>query len=372
MLDLNYQPIPVRDTDPDVLSHEDWLKSRTEGIGGSDVPAIFEVSGWTTRRALYYAKKGLEKESPNPFTLNFGHAVEPFVAQAFQQSFDEKYKDWLEEKLGVKIASFLIYKDTWQYKHPLFPFMLADLDYRFKVTTDTGEEIRGVFECKTTSYHIGPEKWNGGKVPYDYELQTRHYMAVMNLPYTLIAVVWGNNEDDYRVRLVKRDYDLEEEIIEEEKAFWEDHVLANVPPELSLEHAEQEKEAMKSFSIAAKIRNGEIPELDADPEVVDEAIQSYLSVAEKIRALKDRIKDLEKEQTLAEVKILEFTAAMANEDGTFNCHLQSGGSDIYVENKKTSRTSVDTKKMKEEAPELWEKFKKVSESISLNVRKVSL
>ena len=65
MLDLNYKPLEVVDTQG--MPNDKWLDYRTTGIGGSDVAAIYEVSGWTTKRALYYSKMKLSKSEPgNP------------------------------------------------------------------------------------------------------------------------------------------------------------------------------------------------------------------------------------------------------------------------------------------------------------------
>ena len=271
----NYSPVQVVDTEG--MANDVWLKYRTTGIGGSDVAAIYEVSGWTTKRALYYAKVGLEKgDASNPYTLDFGHAVEPFVAAWFQKCWEEKYKDWLEKKMGIKIDTIMIYKDTMMYQHPKYPFMQANLDYRIRVYDVNGNTYEGIFECKTTSYHIGEEKWANEQVPPDYEYQCRHYMSIMNLDFCIIAALWGNNVNDYVVRYISRDHDIEEEIIEMEEDFWYNNVLAKNPPPLSVIHAEQEMEAFKSYSIADRIKRGEMTELEPSDDAVLNAAKRYL------------------------------------------------------------------------------------------------
>ena len=359
MLNLNYNPIHVEDTDG--MSNDTWLKLRTTGIGGSDVAALYDVSPWTTKRALYYAKLGLEKaEMPNPYTLAFGHAMEPFVMSWFNQSFEEKYKEWLEEELNVQIADFYIYKDTMMYRHPLYPYMQANLDYRWCLTTTEGKEIQGVFECKTTSYHIGDKKWEDDKVPYEYELQCRHYMSIMNLDYTLIACAWGNNVNDYRVRLIRRDLDIEEEMIEIEDDFWNRNVKLKNPPALSAEHASQELAAYESYDIGKKLKRKELPEITHNIEEVVEAAKKYTAIKEKIGAYEEQIKLLKNQLDLQKVKLLEAS----NDE---SAHVTDGISRVYINNKTVVTKRIDSTLLKKEQPDIYKNYLKKSESRRFNV-----
>jgi len=57
------------------------------------------------------------------------------------------------------------------------------------------------------------------------------YMAVMNLDFAYIACLWGNSENDFAYRKVVRDYDFEDEIIETEQYFWEEHIEKRLEPD---------------------------------------------------------------------------------------------------------------------------------------------
>lgn len=368
MLNLNYKPVEVVDTEG--MPNDVWLKYRTTGIGGSDVAAIYEVSGWTTKRALYYAKLGLEKdEAENGYTLDFGHAVEPFVAAWFQKVFDSKYKKWLENKMKIKIQNLTIFKDTMMYRHPLYPFMQANLDYRAQILTEDGKVLNGIFECKTTSYHIGDEKWDDEKVPYEYELQCRHYMSIMNLDFTIIACLWGNNENDYRVRLVKRDLDLEEELIEMERDFWENNVQAKVPPELSREHSDQEMEAFKSYKISDRIKDGTLHEIDTSEKALKDAVSDYYKAVQKLDAAKAHVETIMKEADVAKCKILEGLAARLD-DGQEEFKLDDGLGFFIIKNKKVITKRVDSERLKLERPDILTEFLKKGESTRFSVKKV--
>lgn len=356
MLNLNYKPIEVVDTDG--MPNDEWLKYRTTGIGGSEVSAIYEVSGWTTKRALYYTKIGLDKgEANNQYTLDFGHWVEPFVAQWFQHEWENKYKSWLEKQMGIKIVNLLLYKDTIMYRHPLYPFMQANLDYRCRITDDKGKIYEGIFECKTTSHNIGNEKWDNKKVPYEYELQCRHYMSVMNLDFTIIGCLWGNNEADYRVRYIKRDLDAEEEMILNEKDFWENNVLAHNAPALSEEHAEQEMDAFNKFGIADKIKSGEITEINQSDEKLKKAISAYNKANEERKSLEIAVAARQDIMTKAKVEIYE---CLANEMDDNVKKQQFKAGDYLIKNNRIDKTTFDTAAFKEDYPDMFGRYKKIS------------
>ena len=195
------------------LTENEWLDYRRGGIGGSDVSIIFGVSHFRSNRELYYDKLGIkpirDTEDETWLQKKMGHVLEDLVAEVFSK------------KTGLKV--FEVKK---MFSHPLYPFMRADVD-RFVID----EEGRtGILECKTTNYQ-NKDAWAGEKYPYQYELQIRHYMAVMNLDFAYIACLWGNSENDFAYRKVERDYDFEDEIIDAEQYFWEEYIEKQVEPE---------------------------------------------------------------------------------------------------------------------------------------------
>ena len=109
----DYLPQVLVDTSN--LSREDWLVYRRMGIGGSDAAAVLGVSPFRTARDLYYDKRGIVSTSAdedNWVQLEVGNLLEPLVARIF------------EKKTGLKV-----YQRKAMFRHPLYPWMLADLDY---------------------------------------------------------------------------------------------------------------------------------------------------------------------------------------------------------------------------------------------------
>lgn len=67
-------------------------------------------------------------------------------------------------------------------------------------------------------------------VPVNYEIQGRHYMAVMNLNHVFYCCLYGNSEQETIIRHIERDRDYEEELIALESEFWNYHILTRQPP----------------------------------------------------------------------------------------------------------------------------------------------
>lgn len=131
--------------------------------------------------------EGLTEEESNWVAKEVGHRLEELVAKIFSS------------KTGLKV--FPVRK---MFQHPLYPFMLADVDY-FIVLPDGST---GIMECKTTNYNC-QEKWANNSVPVNYEYQGRYYMAVMNLNVVYFAYLYGNNENEFIIQAIRK-YPLSE------------------------------------------------------------------------------------------------------------------------------------------------------------------
>lgn len=66
-----------------------------------------------------------------------------------------------------------------------------------------------------------------------YELQVKHYMAVMNIDVAYIACLFSNSESDFVWRKIERDLDEEENNILLLQNFWNRYVLNRMEPPLT-------------------------------------------------------------------------------------------------------------------------------------------
>lgn len=206
---LDYSPI-ILIQDTTRLTREEWLEARRQGIGGSDAAIVMEESPWKTKADLYLDKLGLapDTDDENWVQKEIGKLLEPLIARIF------------EKKTGFHIV------DTHaMYQHPIYPFMIADIDYLIQFDDGT----YGILECKHTDrYNLG--EWENDSQPYHYTLQGAHYMSVLNLDKLYFACLYGNSENDFLRRYMERDYELEQQIILEELDFWQNYVQKKTSP----------------------------------------------------------------------------------------------------------------------------------------------
>lgn len=187
----------------------EWHEARRSGIGASEVPAILGLTpaDWAfTPLAVYRYKMGVVNEIPENLAY-FGHALEPVIAQ------------WIVDKRPEvsNVADGIAVRST------RWPWLTASPD-RLEITSGPPVPI----ELKTSSA-FGRDKWSGG-VPLFYQAQVQAQIAVLDAPYGWLAVLHGGNEPElYRI---ERDDDfIDNHLIPKTKAFWEDHVLAQLPPD---------------------------------------------------------------------------------------------------------------------------------------------
>ena len=294
MLRMDYEPEQV--VDISILSREQWLAFRRLGIGGSDVAAIMGISPFVTSRDLYYDKIGvtpvIEEPEANWVAKEFGHRLEDLVAEIFSK------------KTGLEVFPVRI-----MFRHPLYPFMLADIDFFVRMPDGSF----AILECKTCNYNA-KEKWDDGKIPEHYVYQVRHYMSVVNISHAFIACLWGNNENDFVYRPLERDLMEEQDIIEQEGYFWREFVEKKVEPPL-VGKPDLVLASIRRYSGYADKSIPEIPITTLDSK----SLEKYLALSDEKSRLEKRKKEIDAEQRAISVPFVELMGQGCKaflEDGT--------------------------------------------------------
>lgn len=362
-MNYDYKPVALCDTEGmdeavwlnlrkhgphfDDPSHPDYIKY---GVGGSTVAGILGLSPWTTQLETWHRLKGTDfaNDAPvNEASKLAGHVWEDFVAQMIP------HMDGYE---GTKVIN-----DTTFYQHPHYKFMLANLDRR--VILPDGSE--GIGEIKTTNYrnYETIEKWKKKIVPPYYELQCRWYMAIMNLPFTLIICAWGFTTNDMSIIRIDRDLKEEKRIINEVKAFL-DSIERNEPP--TMDEASDASLIKNSLNRIFGAGDSALPDINIEGSHRDvvsmEHLKSLLSEKktltsnynESMKAIDSRITFWAKNYIAKLGKGEKLTVSTP----TKKYHL------CY---KTSSRRCVDTERLKKEKPEIFEDFSRVSYSRHLIV-----
>lgn len=340
-LNLNYKPEVVVDTEN--LSREDWLGYRRLGIGGSDAAAIMGVSPFCTKRDLYYDKCGItpaiDEEESNWVAKEVGHRLEDLVAEIFS-----------------KKTGFRVFPVRKMFRHPLYPFMLADVDFFI----DFGDGTYGILECKTTNYNC-QDKWANNSTPVNYEYQGRHYMAVMNINKVYFACLYGNNEDEFFIRYMERDLELEEDLIAEEEYFWNDNVKMGVEPPYT-EKADLVLESIRKHYGPAD-KDADKVNLNRKHKV---GIERYLELKEQKYKLDQEAKKLEEQMKESYAEIVEEMGVSCT--GV----LKDGSTEYIVTYNPAYRTGIDKKgleKLKVQHPDVYDDYVNTTESRRFSVKK---
>lgn len=299
------------------ISREDWLKYRTAGIGGSDAAAILGLNKWSSPVKVYLEKTGQLESDEAGEAAYWGTVLEDIVAREFSN------------RTGLKVK-----RRNAMLQHPEHSFMLANVDRLI-----VGERVG--LECKTASEYLKSE-WEEEEIPASYLIQCQHYMAVTGYTAWWIAVLIGGNKFTYKK--IERDEEIIQYLIREEKNFWENHVLANIPP--MMDGSEASTTLLKSlYPISEPASETELP-LEADM-----LIEELESTKEEAKLFEERINTLENR-----------LKSMIGE------HEIGIASDHIVSWKTVTSNRIDSKALKAEQPDIYEKYLKPSTSRRFGVK----
>lgn len=340
-LELNYQPEVIVDTT--TLSEQEWLEYRKQGIGGSDIPAVMGQSPFCTARDLYYEKidisstNNTEKEENNWVAKEVGHRLEDLVAEMFSK------------RIGLKV-----YPIKKMFCHPKHPFMIANIDFLI----DFPDGKKGILECKTTNYNC-KEKWDNDTVPFNYELQCRHYMSVMNINVAYIACLYGNSENEFIIRKIERDLELEEALIAEEQYFWEEYVQKKIKPPYT-EKADLVLKSLQKY--ASSIETNKPIVLPADSK---ETIGKYLKLKEEKSKLDKQSKKIEEEMKQTYSVLVELLGTNSN------AILTEKETEYLISYNPVYRTGINKEKLellKLQYPDIYNAYVETTESRRFNIK----
>ena len=185
------------------LSHEDWLRYRRLGIGGSDASIVCGVNKYKSPIELWLEKTGQAPNQEAGEAAYWGTQLEPLVREEFTR------------RTGIKVLHV-----NQIIQSRAYPFMLANLDGVCRCPAHG----KCVFEAKTASAYKDAE-WEGDHIPQEYVLQCQHYLFVTGYNGAYIAVLIGGNS--FRWKFIARDESIISMLIRCEQDFW-NHVQSGV------------------------------------------------------------------------------------------------------------------------------------------------
>ncbi|MDI3534796.1 MAG: hypothetical protein PWQ82_1161 [Thermosediminibacterales bacterium] len=293
------------------MDREEWLKERRKGIGGSDAAAIVGLDRYRSAFDVYADKLGLKEEQTDNEAMRQGRDLEGYVAARFMEATGKK----------VRRRNAIL-------QHPEYPWMLADID-RWVVGENAG------MEAKTTSV-LNRHKFSQGEFPPNYYVQCMHYMAVTGADKWYLAVLVLNKA--FHVFTIERDENEIAALIEAEKHFWEEHILKQIPPQP--DGSASTSEVIKQLFPEARER-----------ETV--ALFGHEEKIQKLQDLKAQIDELQREYDTIkqEIQLVLGDAEIGQAQG------------YIVEWKNQTRQMLDTKRLKKEQTEIYQKYLKPAQVV---------
>lgn len=301
------------------MTRQEWLWNRKKGLGGSDASAILGFNPWKSAFELYIDKTSDYVEEIDNEAIHWGNVLEDVVAQEFTR------------RTGKKVR-----RRNQTFKHPEHPFMIANIDRDV-----VGEDA--LLECKTTNA-FNSDAWEGEQIPPAYMCQVQHYMAVLDYEKAYIAVLIGGQKFVWKE--IERDDEFIELMIEQEKQFWNEHVLKEVPP------------AIDGSPSASELLNKMYPEDNGETIMLQS--DDVEALIEAIDSIKSEVKEKQSLQKEYENKLkLMIGEATTGVTPRFEVNL-----------KKVEQNRLDSKMLRKELPDIAEKYTKTSSYRRLNIKQI--
>lgn len=301
------------------LPKTDWLRYRKTGITGTDAGAITGMNPYASAFSVYQDKISNDVDDFDNEAMRQGRDMEEYVAQRF------------EEETGLKVR-----RANAIYQNEKYPFMLADFD-RLIVGQKAG------LECKTVSPY-GADKWADGKIPFHYQMQVQHYLAVSGFDCWYIAALILGKE--FIIRKIERDEELIQNLITIEERFWKENVLKHIMPDPD-----------GSSNCTEQIHKLYFTSED-NKSIQLIGFNQLLQRRAEIDAL---IKKMEAEKNTIDQKV-----KMEMKDASI-----ATTEDYRISWSSYAHTSFDSKRLKEEQPEIYDQYSRSSNGRRFVVSKVA-
>lgn len=304
---------------------EHWLEVRNQGIGGSEVSAIAGLNRWNGAYSVWLDKMGLTEDTEPNQAMRMGVKLEPIIRELFTE----------DTGLTVRQRGLLRSKN-----HPFMQY-----------TPDGFVGDGGVFEAKSTTGWLSSE-WEDGQVPDHAELQVQHGLAVTGRTHAWVCGLLDGR--DFIIRRIERDEALIRDLIDLERRFWEEHVVAGVAPPATAPDLQTLKDRHPVAEADTQVIRpaDELAKLRADYEFAAAEIKKWTEhkddAAAQMRALAGEAEKLVDD---------EGTVYATLKGSTLNATAFAKAHPDIAEQYQVATTKLDRKALAEDHPELVDQHK---------------
>ena len=276
------------------MSHQDWLKMRKIGIGGSDAAVACGLSRWKSPFQLWSEKTDRIVPTKANEACYWGIQLENLLRAEF-----------------IKRTNLEVHECPFFLRSKEHKYMLANIDGYVK----NEDGSFSVLEIKTANAYA-VQDWQDG-LPIEYFAQIIHYMVVTGMSSAYVAVLLGGNE--FRIQKYDRDEEMIQHIVQMEEHFWYEYMLKDTPPEATA----KDNELLGQLYPKSKEKAIEMPAKATD------VLADYEKACKDLTIAKEA-----KEEAEAKLKMMLADAEVGIIDG------------YKISWKNVSTTRLDSKKVK--------------------------
>lgn len=287
------------------IDHRSFLESRRQGLGGSDMAAIFGQSQWATRRDIWLDKtcRVPINNEPNLF-LDGNSFFEPFIASQYERISGNKVNE----------------VDT--ITHPEHSFLRANIDRQICGETPGILEIKNLVPATFNDI-----KHNGMKIEYIFQMQ--FYFLCTGYTWGEFAVM-DKLTYDLLIIPIEPDLELMQLLKTEAIDFWHNNVLKDIEPSA---------DKMDAFLQVPRV-GGDLVDMNDNPE-----LDNLLSEYDEIKEMESGLKELKSNNAQAIANVLgEAEGAKIKDYHIYNRYGKP-------------RITLDAKAIEKELPEIYDKYK---------------
>ena len=333
------------------VTTKDWESLRHFGIGGSESSILQGCNHYQTPEGLWYDKLGYPDkmvDTSKQAIFDRGHFMEDAVIDTF-----------------CRITGSKRLRETRMFASKRYPHSTANIDAIIRLVDGN----LAIFEAKSA---IADKKgdWFGEKIPPNYVTQMRQYAGVLNddriagvyigmIPVRDVTVdgtyLGSAYNGEYFHHYVERDKEAEEEVLSAEEEFWQNHIVANVKPDPSLD-PELDAEVMKKYRETPLTGDSEKKTLASTYAEHEELLDNLRMAEDNAREAKAALEVAEKKRDILRNQVCDMMgenqiAVFADADGK---------PEFTVKNTIIRKDGVDMKKLKAFFPAAYAECRKES------------
>ncbi len=263
-------------------NESEWLAARKSKINSTDLAALFGLSQYKTRLALWYEKAGIHEPD-------------------FE---DTQYTRW-GRRLQLTVGMGICCDRGWRGEDLTLSYLScpeSGLGASMDMRVECQERGNGLLEIKTTGFFSEESGWEKTKAPieYEFQIQGQLHLAIkdgQDLSWGAIGALDGRKNE--RIYFRKYDSDLGKIIDSEAKKFWQSIADNNPPPPDYLADADL-LEALRPA-----VRAGEGVNLSLNSRAVD-LVNRLSEVDSEISEARKYLKPLEDSRTRIKNELLSM------------------------------------------------------------------